>query len=153
MTISSNIKYLKLVYTSRTQTTKEPDSEDGWDRGDTETSYEVRGVTLQEEDSYNAIPVEHINKGDTIYIVYAVYSTGDTFGTDSGGEIELVSVHKTKELAEKNVRMINSRTKKEANCSISIELDNGNIFTRYCPWDGYFESLDYCEYKEVVVNY
>jgi len=118
-------------------------------RGTTTTTWNIHGLSLNDNDSYRAIPVEDCNVGDKLFAVVAIYSTGDSFGSDEGSEIELVSVHKNADLAKKNCDAINTRKR---DSPFSIELDNGKIITRYCPWDGYFESLDSCEWNEYLVK-
>lgn len=145
-------KYVGLLADGYVEVTREGDPEDKWDHDDTHTDWTFTGLKLSDKDTYRALPVpDDVNIGDTVYAVIAVYSTGDTFGNSSGSELELVSIHKSEELAKKNVTKLQSENKDER-YSMEIELDNGEVLKRYCPWDGYFESLDYVEYRKFTIE-
>lgn len=147
------MKYLELQYDSYSENTRESNEDDAWDRGDTDTSWTFLGVNLTQHDSQYALPVEDdIKPGDTVYVVTAVYSTGDTFGHDAGHCMEFISYHKNSEIAYRNKKNIEAGLNKDKAYNYTIELDNGNTVSRYCPWDGYFESLDYVEVNEFIVK-
>ena len=143
--------YLMLDTDSYVTITREADSSDRWDRDDTHTSWSINGVKLLDHDAYKALSCDADFKvGDKVYVVYAVYSTGDSFGHDEGRDIEFVSWHRDEEIAKQNVQsLIQGNTK---GYHYTIKLDNGSEITRYCPWDGYFESLDYAEYREFIIE-
>jgi hypothetical protein len=144
-------KYVKLLVDSFSEMTREADPDDEWDRGDSYTQWNVTGLKLDTKDSRRALPVdEDVEVGQTLYAVYAIYSTGDTFGHDEGACIELVSLHKTEEITLRNVIAIETGYKESG--SLMIELDNGEKISRYCPWDGYFESLDSVQIGEFTVE-
>lgn len=147
-------KYIELLANGYTEVTREGDPNDRWDQDDTNTSWTFTGLKLLDKDTYRALPVDDdVKVGDKFYAVIAVYSTGDTFGHSSGSELELVSLHKSEELAKKNASVIETRDRNTGErYSVEIELDNGEILKRYCPWDGYFESLDYVEYREFTIE-
>jgi hypothetical protein len=88
-----------------------------------------------------------INAGDTVYAVYAVYSTADSFSESEGEYLELISAHKNVEVAQRNLARINDRASKK----LMIEFDGGGFIERYRPWDGYFESLDYADIYSATV--
>jgi len=103
---------------------------DQWYRGDTSTSWIFGEVSLTsrnkyEEESYP--PDFDVKAGDTIFLVIAVWSDGDSFGHDSGARSEIFGVYKT--FTEARER--------------ESELENGSAKDPYLPWNGYFESLDY----------
>lgn len=119
-----------LEKTSSTQVTREA-TEDRWDRDDTSTDWNFGGVFLQKRENFWLESFEttfDIDVGDIIYLVIAVWSTGDSFGHDMGANSEIFGVFKTYEEAEK----------------LKTNLKTGNGYDKYqLPWDGYFESLDY----------
>ncbi len=140
------MKYLELLRTSHSVDTSEADPNDSWDRPNTYTTHRVEGLRLCDKDGYGCLPVDDdIKSGDTLWVLYAIYSTGDSFGHDEGGQFEWLSWHRTEELAQKNLSAI------EAGAS-SLTLDNGKRQDFYRGWDGYFESLDSLEVKPLIVE-
>lgn len=120
-------------------TTREVDPDDSWDAGDYDGS--VDGITVHEVgDSYHAS-----YNGDTtdlefpFYVVYASYSTGNTFGRDFACTV--VGTVKTEDEA----------------VSLSEAAENAKDWTFECDgreyhasWLGYFESLESVNYEEVT---
>lgn len=111
-----------------------------------ETHWTVSGITLSEEDGGQfSLPCDfNVTVGDMVYVVYAVYSTGDSFGHDSGAYLEVLSFNRDGERAERNKAAAEGG---HISGTLTIEFDAGGMVERGCPWDGYFESLDYvrCE--------
>jgi hypothetical protein len=73
------MNYVYVVTDSRTQVTRQRDYEDEWDRDDTYTSWSVNGVLLSKGDRWDTgeVPVDFdVKPGDTVYLLYAIYSTG-----------------------------------------------------------------------------
>jgi hypothetical protein len=145
------IQYLHLLSASETDVTRESDPEDVWGQDSTSTSWDIEGIALSDKDGSDALPADFdIKIGDTIFVVYLVYSTGDTFHQADGAYLEVLSFHKNEAVARKNLREIEGR--KAENFVMTIELDNGNKIERVCSWDGYFESLDYARCESFVVT-
>lgn len=107
---------------------------DRWSRDSTEATVSIEDVCfLRDEDGYQRLGTkQHIVAGDRVYLVYAVYTTGDSFGSD-GGNVELLSVFKDRAEAEES----KEHYSKVRDYSV--------------PWNGYFESLDELEIEECVV--
>lgn len=72
--------------------------------------------------------------GDIVHLVIAVWSTGDSFGHDSGAHSECFGVFKTKEEADKKCK--------------ELELDTKSPL----PWLGYFENLESVETYQFSVG-
>lgn len=139
------MKFVTLEAESYTDQIREPDPEDRWDSGESNTSWNVVGLSLENKDSHQALPVDDsIKIGDVLYAVYVIYSTGDSFGHYGGSDIELISVHKNKELAQKNKIAIEEDK--------PVVLDNGETLKLYRSWDCYFNSLDSANMKGFVVT-
>lgn len=129
--------YVELIYDNHTRCTREPDTDDKWDRGSTSTTWYFTGARLVEQTTYDSMlyPGE-LKKGDEVWCVFAVYSTGDTFGHDDASQLEFISIHKTEELAKKNADSLQGDGR-------LIEHDDGTVIDiGYKPWTGYFEHLD-----------
>lgn len=129
--------YLHLETSSYAYCTREPYDE--WDRGDSAREWAVHGVHLAPHDGEHALPVDFdVVVGDIVHAVYAVYSTGDTFGHDAGAYLEVLSFNKDAAMAARNCA-----SAKANQGELTIEFDSGGVVRRQRPWDGYFESLDY----------
>lgn len=138
--------YVEIEYDCHGHTTRECDHTDSWDRGDTSTTWYVTGVKLVDKVGYKVIAYPgELKPGDTINLLYAVYSTGDSFGSDEDGSIEFISVHKDAELAFKN------KTKLK-NDHDTIIHDDGTEEKIYVPWNGYFESLSYLSVDQFILK-
>jgi hypothetical protein len=89
-----------------------------------------------------------VEPGDIVYIVWAEYTTGDSFGTDYG-QYELIAAFVDEEKAKKCAKACkdfeenqNSTYLDSDRYSLKVELDNGQTYTVHVPWTGYFESLE-----------
>ena len=132
---------------SHVTTTRERDTDDSWDRGSTSTTWYVNSIALPRklENEYKSggprdtIDYEgEVNLGDEMYLLYAVYSTGDSFGHDADGMIDFISVHKDPAVAQYNHDQLNG-----ASGTVKLKSDDGTEWNYYVPWNGYFESLSY----------
>ena len=128
---------VELIYDNYSEISREPDTDDCWDRGSTVTFWTFQGARIVEESTYGSMPYPgDLKPGDEVWCVFAVYSTGDTFGHDEAAQLEFISVHKDEKLARKNAASLESDGK-------HIEHDDGTVIKmNWKPWDGYFESLD-----------
>lgn len=129
-----------------TETTREPVSDDNWDRGDTHSTWSIDGIFLTPTGNYDTIETElDVVSGDKVYLVYAIYSDGDSFGHDSCNRMELLSVHKNEDMARRNAETIGNNH--------IIHYDDGRILKMsYVPWNGYFENLDSITYDSFIVK-
>jgi hypothetical protein len=146
-------KFLHLDTESYTEVTREADPDDRWGADDTSTSWNLNGIRLSDKDGEHALPADFdVKAGDTVYVVYAVYSTGCTFNSSAGAYLEVLSFHKNGTLAHQNVASVQGRKKADGAYTMTIVYDSGARVSRYCPWDGYFESLDYVRAESFVVT-
>lgn len=136
--------------------TREARSDDEWDRDDTATDWNFRNVYIVDENSsWDLVLPFDVKQGDDVWVVAAVYSTGDSFGHDRGYCVEYIDgfldKHKARDCAraiEATQKSFDDRTDKEAKW---IREDGTEGKLDYVPWNGYFESLDevHCVYLEV----
>jgi hypothetical protein len=98
----------KVDYRSYREDTSTPDPEDEWDRANTHTDHSVEGIKVVDDNSFDVIGAFEIDPANpgVVYLVYAIYSTGDSFGHDSGYGIEFISVFKTQDKADKCAEQI-----------------------------------------------
>ena len=124
-------------YTDITRRATEPE----WDRDDTSTSWTFGPIYLQDRGSCENFQTNFdVKAGDVVYVVVAVWSTGDSFGHDDGSCSEVFGSFKTYEEAEKfKTELENVSTK---DYDFTFKIGDRDV---YVPWVGYFESLDYVE--------
>lgn len=150
---------LYIDHTSYTMETSIPDPDDSWDRANTLTEHSVDGIRLDSNYGYGNYcyyPGE-VKKGDKIYLLYAVWSTGDSFGHDVGYSIDFISVHKNIDIANSNANVLENieediNSSWETKWNGKLMLDNGDEYKYHIGWLGYFESLDYIRVKEFIVK-
>jgi len=135
--------------------TSEPDPTDEWDRASTHTDHSIQGFRVGSEDDYGdlTVPFEP-EKGVDYYLLYVVYSTGDSFGSDSGAGIEYIGLYSADELelAKENERRIEAHNRqREGAGQLQLIMNHGrNVeYGVHVPWKGYFEHLDYTRIESV----
>lgn len=136
---------------TRTWTTRERDTSDSWDTGDTagEVTNVVASIEAQEVSYYgesHGKDIPDLKIGDTVYAVVADYESGCTFGRDGGHASVLdffATAQEARDLAEVALRPDsegrNWRGDSTKICGYSFE-HNGQSY--YRSWVGYFESLN-----------
>jgi hypothetical protein len=130
-----SIKYRKYVeQTSEPAPSDEPYS----DRGGTYTSWDFEYLKKGTEVPVSFVPVD----GKTYYAVIAIYSTGDSFGRDEASNYEVLDIYETEDSADDAIK---SLTVDVNGNKMTFTMSNGATVTNYCPWVGYFQSLDTIE--------
>lgn len=137
--------YLCLDVEQYSHVTRAAARDDNWDRDDTSSTWDVSGIHLSTDDKYRSVPnYLDAKEGDLIWVVYAVYSTGDSFGHDEDGSFEFINVFSN----EKDARECAKTLLKTESKNPSYKLSNGkSVSLGYVPWSGYFETLSYIEYE------
>lgn len=160
-----NIISKKSTYVTREAT------QDKWDRDDTSSDWAVNGIELVPEehgsaDLYAKFPVK-INK--TYWLVYAIYSTGDSFGRDENGSLEEIEIYEDETMAwdcareirkhadmysaiERSYRLKMKKPKDFDSYTVKVIGGDGKEMEVHTPWNGYFESLSYVEVIPVTVG-
>lgn len=87
--------------------------------------------------------------GDTIFVVIANYSSGDSFGFSDREYVEICSINKDRVTAEHNLGILKKETLPEG---VLLLCDDGTQGTVYQPWEGYFDRLDSLEIYEMGVS-
>jgi len=172
---------ISVIKDHRSHQTREPYPDDEWDRGNTSSSWTVDGIRLYESDHRRYgwmemdldVPFE-VTSGTKYYLMYVVYSTGDSFGHDEDSCIEFCGLYADKRIAEENENRIRSHynwanysswrigekpkrpkfvPKKDGAFNVFLRTDDGKGEYEFSvPWAGYFESLSYIEIKEVQLQ-
>lgn len=153
VTITPVTTDLYVKYNSDKYTTREADADDEWDRGNTTSKHVLEYISLAAESAYSTVTYPgEVKVGEKIYLLYAVYSTGDSFGHDEDACIELISVHKNLDVARFNYETIKNNTDKRYDVQLELSQDNGQTWKMSPPWNGYFESLSYLKIAGFTVR-
>lgn len=99
------------------------DPSDRWSADSFSGTVHVNGARITTEDNFDCLHHEDAAVGQTVYLVLAVYTTGDSFHS-CGGQYELCSVWKDATNAYDDL------------CRLEKSTDSS------LPWVGYFEHLD-----------
>ena len=144
---------IEVIYRGYTSITSEVDPDDEWSRPSTETQYSIDGfeVHKREADGYELQTLYEPQHGVDYYLLYAVYSTGDSFGHDDGGGIEFIGFYTDSEkwIGEENQRRIDTNSYDSGSYNITLLSPRAKEFKLYPPWTGYFEHLDYTDLQIV----
>lgn len=138
----ASIRILKMSPTEETSTR---DPTDEWDRPDTSTTHFIEGFTVESKWHDFSVDFEP-NYDSTYFLLYAVYSTGDSFGHDHNGGIEYLGLFENYETAELNLKRVEAMTDYG---SCTLLTDFSMDYDVYCPWFGYFESLSYIKIESI----
>jgi hypothetical protein len=94
-----------------------------------------------------------VKAGDKIYLVYAVWTSGDSMGTSHGANCEPIYVSKYEYMTKKVELNLRGLGKQDPNEKYVAMLWDNGMMTRYYPsWHHYFESLDYVLTIETIVQ-
>lgn len=126
-------------------------------RGTTSTSWDIRGLKLIEDPNDRSYYVRETTnvgfepvRGELYHLLYAIYSTGDSFGHDEGRCLEVIGVYKDRDIAKENLHRL-ELGKPEAkgefgSMQVLLKMEGTNKQQPYYrPWMGYFERLDRLE--------
>jgi hypothetical protein len=150
--------------------TRERNAQDSWDRGDTSTDWTIHGIKSSRA-SYDLIVPFDVKFGKRYHLLYAIYSTGDSFGHNERACFEAIGVYE--DTAESLAMAFENKRRIEGHYyvygrsaqflpdppsvedypeqfSITLLNSKGEEFKMHVPWCGYFESLEELEIKEVV---
>ena len=91
----------------------------------------------------------NIKEGELCFVVWAEWSSGDSFGTARDGNTEALAiftdVQSVKEFQEK---VLNSE-----GYSVNFTTPDGQIHDVRCPWAGYFETLTDIHIEQTILKY
>lgn len=132
---------LYLTYDKWTEVTRVA-QRDEWDRDDTCSSWTFNSVYAKSPNEWTSRDwFKHptaVKPGDEVHLVIAVYSTGDSFGHDECGSMQIVASYDSYEKAAAAANIV------ETGRPYEIVLEDGSVYADTFPaWTGYFESLDY----------
>jgi hypothetical protein len=155
MTKKENLEPIKFGYEievdSFTETTREQDSTDSWDRGDSDTYHTFLGV--RRSDTPEIASSLDISVGTECYVVWAIWSTGDSFGHDSGSQKNLLGVFLDENSALALEKEIERNDRENPNSfSFFFTTPDKQEITVHQSWHGYFDSLDSVRVEKAVMQ-
>lgn len=134
------MNYVRIDHTSYTQVTRERDPDDDWSGEDTNTSNYVNGLILVPEGSYHHIAVPFdIDINKSYILLWAEYSTGDSFSHDEG-KVEFIDLFENVKHANAAYRAIQKANDADQS-NVKYYRADGSEVNFYAPWYGYFERL------------
>lgn len=135
--------YLKCHVNSYCDHSEQSDEEYGW--SEESWSQDFSHVTISPNNYGEAIDFD-AKVGDTVYVIFAVWSDGDSFSHRSGYRSDVVHVFKDKKVAELALEAIRDEQIEfyKSDSGISVHIDR--------PWIGYFESLDSIDLIKTVIR-
>lgn len=174
---------ISVIKERRSHQTREPYEDDEWDRGNTSCSWAVDDfIQIYESDNRRFgwmemdldVPFE-VTSGTKYYLMYVVYSTGDSFGHDEDSSIEFCGLYTDISIAQENENRIRAHyswakgdsygyrrdekarpkfvPKKYGEFNVMLRTDDGKgEYELHVPWTGYFESMSYLEIKGVQLQ-
>lgn len=112
-------------------------------RGHTSASISVRGIQeVENSRDYCDLTTKFtIEPGRDYYLLYVVFETGDSFGTD-GGNVEWIALYEDRDLAEEQVVNIRKNDENKDSYSVKLKLHDDVEIDYYAPWKGYFERIE-----------
>lgn len=129
-----------------------------YDNDDTSSTWSIHGLKF-DKGGYRDIDIPFdVVEGEEYYLLYAVYSTGCSFGHDQHGQIEFIDLYKSKEKAQAAFNVIDEfqslsdSERDNYKNTVNLIREDGKPYSFYVPWNGYFESLSYIEVLPIHLN-
>jgi hypothetical protein len=142
---------LEVMYDEHTTNLGGNDPDDRWTRDSTDRDITINGLTIV-DNCFDTVCQDDVVIGDQVGLLWATYSTGDSFGED-GGQTEFIQVLP---LSKMHILKQNAETIMSANNadSQSVKLLDayGETYKMGCPWYGYFERLQSVDIKVLTVG-
>ena len=143
---------IKIIDYPRIEVTREA-TLDEWDGDDTNEIHDIEGFTIVNENGYYDLKVPfEIDKNKTYYLVYVIYSSGDSFHHEES-RIDFIELYEDVKMAKEVAKIIEDDYRNwestEKDWSVEIFNSNGEKYKIHCPWKGYFERLSYAEVEAI----
>ena len=123
-------------------------------RGTTTTDWRFERVTRTDSAPdmlmYLGLDEPLPNDGETLYAVYGIYDTGDSFGTDYSKYCEGFVVYRDHAVAKAAAEILNKTKAYTTALPTGVGDHTVNV---HVPWVGYFESLARVEIEYFVYNH
>lgn len=171
--IGLRIEHTEYSYQDGDDDSRYDDDQYTYNRPDTYTEHTIGDAIIDEKyaDVVACFPVE---AGDVAYLVYATFSTGDSFGHDSNKYCEFVDLYATEKKAHAAANLIEQHNawvvsqqynylsrvakKKEGRAEfmdtlhVRLTREDGTKYDFHVPWGGHFESLNGVNVQRVCIK-
>jgi hypothetical protein len=144
---------VKIDIISDNCVTREANPEDRWDVDDLDWNHDIRGFKVVEKKEYWDFVMENNPKGKSLYLVYVLYNTGDSFHLEEN-LICLVGLYEDVDDAKTVMHAIKSDYTKNSEkfYPIDVNLPKKGTTETICTasWKGYFTSLNSVNLEQIV---
>lgn len=146
---------MKLYINTYNRCTQSQRSEEAYGEWYESYDFRINSVHLDRTSDYDEefdVPFEVV-EGDEVYILYMIYTSGDSFGY-SDGNSEIIWVFKDKEVARKAEGVYIDAVESEEynNSLIEVVVDGGTTLKLSNPAWGYFENVSTIELETFKVE-
>ena len=130
-------------------------SDEQWGDWYESNTFTVRGVSVSTRDRWNeekfAVGFD-VKPGEAVFVLYMIYSTGDTFGRAEGcGEV--LWVFKDPDTAREALRLWREENdKRDPEYSVKFKDETGRVIQLSNPGAGYFENVSTIDLETFLVN-
>jgi len=114
--------------------------------GYTETQSHWKFSGLSDRSQFSAT-IENFKENEKIYVIYVIYSTGNSFGMDHNNCCEIIGATHDQLLAYKVEEFIKKDNYNKDEKYILHNIDGMKFYTY--PWKGYFERMGYVKVEEL----
>lgn len=130
------------------------------DGDDSVTDYEINGIKIVTDRDFRDFITSIDVKQDVEYLLlYAIYSTGDSFSRAECGMIEFIDLFTVDQinLVKDNIQRIKDHNKTQSkdfydDTMLWLVTPDEQEYKIYVPWKGFFENLEEVDYKRVKVT-
>ena len=127
---------------------------DGEEWGEWSSAHSHRMGDVTKNPEYpDVTSILDIEVGESCIVVWAIWSSGDSFGCASGGCSEAIGIFTDINSATALVNYINSKDWNKDHIMDFVTPDMQEFKQEWVGWSGYFESLDSVEASVVVMKY
>lgn len=144
--------------------------EDEYSRPDTYTDHSFDDVVRVVDQYPDVVACFDVDQNTEAFLVYATYSTGDSFGHDYNSCYELIDLYVSKEKADQAVELIqlherwnstrvfNRKSVVEDRVEfvdpsyVRLTREDQSQYDFFIPWYGYFESLVDVDVKRIRIK-
>ena len=124
-------------------------SEEEWGSWSSQYSNYFEDVT--KTDTYPDITSSlDIKEGELCFVVWAEWSSGDSFGHGVNSNTEALAIFKDPESAKMFKKEVESITEYSRESFVTPDGQEHDI---YCPWTGYFEELTEIHIEQTILKY
>jgi hypothetical protein len=112
---------------------------------------EINRAVTKTDSMPDVVSTLDLPSGANALVVWATYSTGDSFGRSNGGSAEVFGIFTDVKSATELRDALSDFNTRGDTSRLNVTTSDGQVFTQYVPWSGYFESLDSVDIDVVTV--